>query len=61
MGVAIDINCPPSYFLSDELFGRNVLQGPDDGFVPVLNVNPRYFRSLGQTDNCHTNCLARRI
>jgi hypothetical protein len=54
-GVAIDLNCPPSYFLSDEIVGRNVLQGPNDGFVPVLNVNPGYFRSLGQTDNCHTN------
>jgi pimeloyl-ACP methyl ester carboxylesterase len=51
----IDTNCPPSDFLSFELFGRNEIQGPDDGIVPVLNVNPGYFKSLGQTDDCHTN------
>jgi hypothetical protein len=51
----IDINCPPSSFLFFELFGRNQIQGPDDGMVPVLSVNPGYFRSLGQTDDCHTN------
>jgi len=54
-GFAIDLNCPPSDFLSFELSGRNILEGPDDGIVPVLNVNPGYFRSLEQTDNCHTN------
>jgi hypothetical protein len=30
--------------------------GPDDGIVPVKSVGkPGEFRSLGQTDNCHTN------
>jgi hypothetical protein len=43
-------------FLSFELFGRNEFPGPDDGSVPVLNVNSGYSRSLGQTDDdCHTN------
>jgi hypothetical protein len=29
---------------------------PDDGIVPVKSVEePGEFRSLGQTDNCHTN------
>jgi pimeloyl-ACP methyl ester carboxylesterase len=51
----IDLNCPPSAFLSFELFGRYEIQDDDDGIVPVLSVNPGYFRPLGQTDNCHTN------
>jgi hypothetical protein len=30
--------------------------GLDDGIVPVKSVEePGEFRSLGQTDNCHTN------
>jgi pimeloyl-ACP methyl ester carboxylesterase len=51
----VDINCPPSPWLSYQLFGRNEIEGPDDGIVPVSSVNPGDFRSLGQTDNCHTN------
>jgi pimeloyl-ACP methyl ester carboxylesterase len=51
----VDINCPPSPWLSYELSGRNEIQGPDDGIVPILSVNPGDFMSLGETDNCHIN------
>jgi pimeloyl-ACP methyl ester carboxylesterase len=60
-----DINCPsPSNwfdlegwnFLGFQYNGRIEIIGPDDGIVPVKSVEePREFRSLGQTDNCHTN------
>jgi hypothetical protein len=31
--------------------------GPDDGFVPLRSADPggQFFKSLGHTDNCHTN------
>jgi pimeloyl-ACP methyl ester carboxylesterase len=60
-----DINCPsPSSwfdlagwnFLTFQYNGRNEITGPDDGIVPVKSVEePGEFRSLGRTNNCHTN------
>jgi hypothetical protein len=31
--------------------------GPDDGFVPLRSAiqEASFFKSLGHTDNCHTN------
>ena len=60
-----DVNCPsPSSwfdlagwsFLTFQYNGRIEITGPDDGIVPVNNVEePGEFRSLGRTNNCHTN------
>src|SRR5215207_4731286 len=60
-----DINCPsPSNwfdlegwnFLAFQYNGRYEIKGPDDGIVPVKSVEePGEYRSLGRTDNCHTN------
>jgi triacylglycerol lipase len=60
-----DINCPsPSNwfdmegwnFLAFQYYGRDEIIGPDDGIVPVKSVEePGEFKSLGKTNNCHTN------
>jgi pimeloyl-ACP methyl ester carboxylesterase len=60
-----DINCPnPSNwfdlegwnFLTFQQNGRYEITGPDDGIVPLNSVEePGEFRSLGRTNNCHTN------
>ncbi|HKG89543.1 MAG TPA: hypothetical protein VKA95_14560, partial [Nitrososphaeraceae archaeon] len=43
-------------FLTFQYNGRIEITGPDDGIVPVNNVEePGEFRSLGRTNNCHTN------
>lgn len=52
-------NCQLSLFLPMEQAGYNNLPKPNDGLVPVSNVESQgYFHSLGHTNSCHTNLLS---
>lgn len=54
----IDGNCiefSSWYFYQSD--GREYLEGPDDGIVPVASAQPNGFIPLDITDNCHTYLL----
>jgi hypothetical protein len=65
--VPSDTNCPAplSWFdynewstIAFQKWARDqVISGPDDGLVPLESADPGgpFFKSLGHTNNCHTN------
>lgn len=56
----IDINCPEPDFnwLTAQYVGKSLINGSSDGLVPLSSseIHDNY-RSLGNTDNCHTQLL----
>ena len=54
----IDSNCSLTPLYSYLYAGSSFLKGPDDGIVPQDSSQPPQFKSLGQSDNCHTDLLS---
>jgi hypothetical protein len=52
-----DTNCPTFTVVFQQGMGDQVIDGPDDGMVPLRSADPseQIFNSLGHTNNCHTN------
>jgi pimeloyl-ACP methyl ester carboxylesterase len=52
-----DTNCPASTVIFQKWVRDQLIDGPDDGMVPLRSDDPggQIFNSLGHTDNCHTN------
>ena len=55
-----DPNCTPEGigWLDFQRMGSSALPGPDDGIVPLSSVQSGRFKSLGSTNNCHTDFLS---
>ena len=56
----MDKNCLEGDFnwLSAQYPGRDLINGPDDGLVPVWSAEIKNeYKPLGETDNCHTQLL----
>ncbi|MGH9984657.1 MAG: esterase/lipase family protein [Nitrososphaeraceae archaeon] len=52
-----DTNCPASTVVFQKWVRDQLIDGPDDGLVPLRSADPggQIFNSLGHTNNCHTN------
>jgi pimeloyl-ACP methyl ester carboxylesterase len=52
-----DTNCPASTVEFQKWVRDQLIDGPDDGLVPLRSADPggQIFNSLGHTNNCHTN------
>ena len=55
--LSYDTNCPASTVVFQKWVMDQVIDGLDDGMVPLRSADPggQIFNSLGHTDNCHTN------